>query len=72
MFEVLQETKKELSEYLKRVGLSGNHVESLEVHFHSDGEVSFESEPKLSSNMKITFPNKEQAREAMTSFKVCN
>ena len=41
MFEVLNETKKELSEYLKRVGLSGKHVESLEIHFHPDGEVSF-------------------------------
>lgn len=46
MFEVLSETKSELSAYLKRVGLSGKHVESLEVHFHSDGEVSF-IKPKL-------------------------
>ena len=46
MFEILQETKKELSEYLKRVGLSGKHVESLEVHFHPDGEISF-IKPKL-------------------------
>ena len=46
MFEILQETKKELSEYLKKAGLSGKHVESLEVHFHGDGEVSF-IKPKL-------------------------
>ena len=46
LFEVLQETKKELSEYLKRVGLSRKHVESLEVHFHPDGEISF-IKPKL-------------------------
>ena len=46
VFEIMKETKKELSEFLKRVGLSGNHVESLEVHFHSDGEVSF-IKPKL-------------------------
>lgn len=46
IFEVFQETKKELSEYLKRVGLSGKHIESLEVHFHPDGEVSF-VKPKL-------------------------
>ena len=46
LFEVLYDTKKELSEYLKRAGLSGKHVESLEVHFHPDGEVSF-IKPKL-------------------------
>lgn len=46
MFEVLQETKKELSEYLKRIGLSGKYIESLEVHFHPDGEISF-IKPKL-------------------------
>ena len=46
LFEVMHDTKKELSEYLKKAGLSGRHVESLEVHFHPDGEVSF-IKPKL-------------------------
>ena len=46
MFEFLQENKKNLSEYLKRVGLSGKHIESFEVTFHPDGEVSF-IKPKL-------------------------
>ena len=46
MFELLAETKKELSEYLKRVGLSGTHIESLEIHFHPDGNIGF-IKPKL-------------------------
>lgn len=46
MFEILHETKKELSEYLKQTGLSGSHIESLEIHFHPTGEISF-IKPKL-------------------------
>lgn len=46
MFEVFEESKKELSEFLKKTRYSGKHVESLEVHFHPDGEISF-IKPKL-------------------------
>lgn len=46
MFEFMYENKKEFSEYLKKVGLSGKHIESFEVCFHPDGEVSF-IKPKL-------------------------
>ena len=46
LFEVLEGSKKELSDFLKKVGYSGRCVESLEIHFHHDGEVSF-VKPKL-------------------------
>lgn len=46
LFEVLEENKKELSAFLRKVGYSGKYIESLEVHFHPDSEVSF-IKPKL-------------------------
>lgn len=41
IFEVMEESKRELSEYLKKSGYSGKHVEMLEIHFHPTGEISF-------------------------------
>lgn len=46
MFEVLEDSKRELSDFLKSNGYSGKHIESLEIHFHPTGEISF-VKPKL-------------------------
>lgn len=41
MFEVLEDKKKELSEFLKQAGFSNKYVEKLELHFHPNGDLSF-------------------------------
>jgi len=38
MFEVLEDKKKELSEFLKQAGFSNKYVE---LHFHPNGDLSF-------------------------------
>lgn len=40
LFEVLETSKKDLSEYLKKIGYSGKYVESLHVIFHLNGDVA--------------------------------
>ena len=41
LFEVLETSKKDLNEYLKKLGYSGKNVEKLEIHFHLNGDISF-------------------------------
>lgn len=40
-FEVLGTSKKDLNEYLKKIGYSGKYIEKLEIHFHPNGDISF-------------------------------
>lgn len=40
MFEVFEDKKKELFEYLKKNGFHNENVEKLEILFHKDG-ISF-------------------------------
>lgn len=41
IFEVSKEKKKDLSGFLKTNGFSGKYVESIEIHFDNNKEVSF-------------------------------
>ena len=46
MFEICEKNKRELSDFLKKIGYSNKNVEMIELHFHPNGDLSF-VKPKL-------------------------